>query len=220
MSKIFFCGDTHGQFQHIVEAVKLHHPKAIVMLGDIQANKPLQQELDGILDLTDVWYIHGNHDTDSDQNYDNLFNSELKDRNLHGRVVEIAGYKIAGLGGVFRGQVWMPPNQPKVMSQVEYSIRQGNGNLWRCGVSRKHRSTIFPEAFAALSNQYADILVTHEAPSCHPHGFKIIDTLARSMQVQLCFHGHHHDSIDYTQHYERMGFECHGVALRSIFVKD
>lgn len=27
---------------------------------------------------------------------------------LHGRVVEIAGHRIAGLGGTFESQVWLP----------------------------------------------------------------------------------------------------------------
>lgn len=59
--------------------------EAIVLLGDIQAHQPLHIELSPILNLTDVWFIHGNHDTDSDADYDNLWGSELADRNLHGR---------------------------------------------------------------------------------------------------------------------------------------
>jgi len=43
-----------------------------------------------------------------------------------------------------------------------------------------------------LSLQQADILVTHEAPSCHKHGFHEIDLLAQTMGVSHIFHGHHH----------------------------
>ena len=39
-----------------------------------------------------------------------------KSRNLHNRVVEIQGQRIAGLGGVFRGQIWMPPNKPMYLT--------------------------------------------------------------------------------------------------------
>ncbi len=52
----------------------------------------------------------GNHDTDIDADYDNLYDSRLAERNLHGRVVTTAGVRVAGLGGIFRGQVWMPPD--------------------------------------------------------------------------------------------------------------
>lgn len=51
----------------------------------------------------------GNHDTDNVENYQNLFEDGLfKSRNLHGRIVEIDGLRFAGLGGVFRGEVWFP----------------------------------------------------------------------------------------------------------------
>jgi hypothetical protein len=86
-------------------------PAAVVFLGDLQAQRPLEIELASILGMTEVWYIHGNHDTDSEADYDNLFGSALADRNLHGRVVEIDGLRIAGLGGIFRGQVWAPPGE-------------------------------------------------------------------------------------------------------------
>ena len=73
--RVFFCGDVHGNFKHIIEAVAEHAPAAIVLLGDIQAQRPLELELElaKILDETDVWFIHGNHDTDSEADYDNLF---------------------------------------------------------------------------------------------------------------------------------------------------
>lgn len=216
MSELFFCGDTHGEFQHVIDAVKLHRPAAIIFLGDVQAKRPLQVELQEIIGLIEVWFIHGNHDTDSDADYDHLFSSELADRNLHGRVVEIGGYRIAGLGGVFRGQVWMPPNDPKFDSQEDYARHGGKGNLWRGGLTRKHRSTIFPIDYASLAGQEADILVTHEAPSCHPHGLPVIDQLARSMDVGWSFHGHHHDNREYEVSWRALGFKAFGVGLRSI----
>jgi hypothetical protein len=43
----------------------------------------------------------------------------------------------------------------------------------------------------------ADILVLHEAPACHPHGFAVLDELAEAMGVARVFHGHHHDCLDY-----------------------
>ncbi|BBN89449.1 metallophosphoesterase family protein [Azospira sp. I09] len=216
MGSIFFCGDTHGRFDHVVEAVRKHQPSAIVFLGDLQSSHPLDQELQPILGLTDVWWIHGNHDTDSDSDYDNLFGSALADRNLHGRVVEIAGVRVAGLGGVFRGQVWMPPEQPKHNSPQSYANQCGRGNLWRGGLPRKHRSSIFPVNYSYLVSEQAEILVTHEAPSCHPHGFDAIDELARNLGVRAAFHGHHHESQDYSSHSTQQAFAAYGVGLCGI----
>ena len=95
MGRIFFAGDTHGNFGHVIQAVRQHRPAAVVFLGDLQPQRPLDQELQPILDLTEIWWIHGNHDTDSDADHDHLFGSALADQNLHGRVIEIAGVRIA-----------------------------------------------------------------------------------------------------------------------------
>lgn len=63
---ILFCGDPHGQFDHIIEAVQEHRPAAVILLGDVQAQRPLEVELASILDKTENWFIHGNHDTDTE----------------------------------------------------------------------------------------------------------------------------------------------------------
>lgn len=213
---ILFYGDPHGGFDPLIEAVGQHRPAAVVLLGDLQAQRPLEVELASILDRTEVWFIHGNHDTDSDADHDHLFGSALADRNLHGRVVEIAGCRIAGLGGVFRGQVWAPPAPWQIESARTYVAQAGRSNLWRGGLPRKHRSTIFPADYQALQSKRADVLVTHEAPSCHPHGFSAIDDLARSLKVRRVFHGHHHRDMNYQAHWPQLGFEAWGVGLRGV----
>ncbi|WP_034619546.1 metallophosphoesterase family protein [Chitinibacter tainanensis] len=213
---IFFCGDTHGRFEHVIRAVHTHRPDAIVLLGDIQAQRPLEDELAAILALTEVWFIHGNHDTDTFYDYAHLFDSPLAERNLHGRVVDIAGRRIAGLGGIFRGQIWMPPAAPNYPSQAHYLAHCGQSNHWRGGLPRKHRSTIFYADYQALAQERADILVTHEAPSCHPYGFQALDQLANKLGVSTAFHGHQHDCLDYRPHDARLGFRAYGVTLRGI----
>ena len=87
----------------------------------------------------------------------------------------------------------------------------GMQQQWRDGLPRQHRSSIFPEDYFHLVSQQADILVTHEAPSAHPHGFAAIDELARSMKVGKAFHGHHHDRLDYSDDRTRLGFAAFGV---------
>lgn len=218
--QIFFCGDVHGHFRHIIEAVQEHAPAAVVLLGDVQAQKPLERELAEIMDKTEVWFIHGNHDTDSIADYDNLFGSQLADKNLDGRVVEIAGVRIAGLGGIFRGQVWRPPEPWGALSSTDYTRTAGRANRWRDGLPLKHRSTIFRDTYDQLAKLNTDVLVTHEAPSVHPHGFKAIEELAESMCVATTFHGHHHDSIDYSEHWDRLGHRAFGVGFCGITALD
>jgi len=217
---ILFCGDPHGQFGHIIEAAQEHRPTAVILLGDVQAQRPLEIELASILSRTEIWFIHGNHDTDSDADHDHLFGSALAERNLHGRVVEVAGLRIAGLGGVFRGKVWTPPAPATFENPKQYLARCGKGNFWRGGLPLTHRSTIFPVDFERLQKQRADILVTHEAPSSHPHGFAAIDQLASSLGVSSSFHGHHHDRLDYSAERTRLGFDVFGVGLRGITDQD
>lgn len=224
---ILFLGDVHGCFEHVLDAVRQHRPDAIVFLGDLQAQSALHLELAPILDMTDVWWIPGNHDTDSQGDYRNLFESTLADRNLHGRVVEIAGFRVAGLGGVFRGEIWMPPMDANYQRYDDYVKDTAQHNAYRqtpaianaakiSGRLLKHRSSIFPEDYVELYGQAADILVTHEAPSCHPHGFAVIDELARSMRVKASFHGHHHDRINYQACWPSLGFQAHGVGFCGI----
>ena len=106
--KLMFFGDPHGDFEPVIAAVEGYRPEAIVLLSDLQPRQPLHVALQPILDRTGVWFIHGNHDTDADADYDHLWGSELADRNLHGRIVSIAGYRVAGLGGIFRSKIWDP----------------------------------------------------------------------------------------------------------------
>lgn len=160
--------------------------------------------------------IPGNHETDSAALYDNTFGSALADRNLHGRVINIAGCKVAGLGGVFPEQVWMAPDEPQYHSLEHYLAHCGKGNHWRGGLPLRQRSTIFPSDYARLKGQAADVLVTHEAPSCHPHGHRVIDDLARYLGVQQVFHGHHHDHLYSATSYVALGYRTAGTGLRGI----
>ncbi len=120
----------------------------------------------------------------------------------------IAGARIAGLGGVFRGKIWSPPVPPKVDSYADWmrstKPRHGETNLVHETQARTHHSTIFWDVYSRLWDQKADVLVTHEAPSVHPHGVAAIDDLAKAMGVQATFHGHHHDSLDYRAEWDRL----------------
>jgi predicted phosphodiesterase len=222
---ILFFGDTHSDLRHVLPTVLKEKPAAIILLGDIQSKLPLEQELARVMNETDVWWIPGNHDTDSQTNHDNLFNSALAHRNLHGRIVTIDDHKVAGLGGVFRETIWHP-DVNSARKHYSYShfemninrevacgrLQQGTANVYL----RTHKSTIFPDVYNTLFAEPADILVTHDAPACHHHGSLALEDLAQSMKVKKTFHGHHHDRQDYSKDFETLKFHPFGVGLRGV----
>lgn len=223
MNTIFFCGDVHGCFEHLIEAVENHKPAAIVLLGDLEAQRPLDEELAPILRATEIWWIPGNHDSDDEYRYRNVFGSKLIDRNLHGRVAQVAGITIAGLGGIFREEIWCPPAQPRFRNHQQFAQRlhAPHGALPGERIARRerlrtHRTSIFPDIYAALYGQHAEVLITHEAPSCHPAGYRELDELARSMGVKHLFHGHHHEGRNYHEFDEKLRFRAFNVGLRGI----
>ena len=168
-----------------------------------------------------------NHDTDHHTSWNHLQASSH--RNLDGRVVEIQGVRVAGLGGIFRQEVWYPDHNvtgkqnPTVRNYEEYiaqlQVRTPphlQASVKNTGKALKHRSTIFPDTFDRLADLKADILVLHEAPSCHRYGFPTLDVLAQNMGVTTVFHGHHHDSPDYSAWEKTMGFRTYGVGFREV----
>jgi predicted phosphodiesterase len=217
---ILFFGDTHGDLRHVLPTVLKEKPAAIILLGDIQSKLPLDQELARVMNETDVWWIPGNHDTDSQTDHDNLFNSKLAHKNLHGRIEVIDGHKVAGLGGVFREKIWFPDMDP-VYKHYSYSHFEMNinrelayGEIQQSEANTKlrtHKSTIFPDVYNALFAEHVDILVTHDAPDCHHYGSHAITDLAQSMEVKKTFHGHHHDRQDYSDKFAALGFQAYGV---------
>lgn len=91
---------------------------------------------------------------------------------------------------------------------------------WRCGrrPNPSLNGAIYPDDVERLSKLRGDILVTHEAPSCHPYGFVAIDQLARDMGVVRAFHGHQHDdrSAEYAKVRDTLGFDARAVAYCAI----
>lgn len=247
---IYFIGDLHGRFTEVRTRLLADRPQAVVLLGDIEPQRPLADELAPLLDAgIDVRWIHGNHDTDTKANWTQL--AGAMHLSIDGQVVDLAGVRVAGLGGVFRGEIWYPDRaaengeEPHFTSYAAYCQaqeqkrparlrqneafaaalrqfeRQPGANAAmvdeiRYGKELKHQSSIFWDVYERLWEKKADILVTHEAPSCHPNGFAAIDELAQAMGVRALFHGHHHDCLDYRAQRERLGFQAYGVGLRGI----
>jgi hypothetical protein len=142
----------------------------------------------------DVRWILGNHDTETESAYDHLTNHP---GDLGLQVATIGGLRIGGLPGVFKPRVWHPlEGPPSFRTRAAFQAALRPGEPWRGGLPLFHRDTIFPEDFDALAALRCDILVTHEAPSSHPHGFAAIDALAETCGARLIVHGHHHQSYE------------------------
>ena len=128
------------------------------------------------------------------------------------------GVRVAGIGGNFLGRVWNPPAEGKFQTKKE-AMRPGP-HQWRSGQlpNPSLHAAIYPADLQALSRRRADILVTHEAPSCHPFGYSALDELARALQVVRSFHGHHHDdrSEDYAKLRSSLRFDARAVTFCGI----
>jgi predicted phosphodiesterase len=215
---LWFLGDVHAEFRHIpralLEAKEL--PSHIIFLGDLDIeHKPFREFVTPFrqhFPSVQVAFIHGNHDADTYEHWECLHDCGDAIA-LHGKVTELNGIRVAGLGGNFLGRVWYPPEPPKFDS-VDAAKNRG-AFQFRGGQkpSPNYLAAIYPEVVDRLAKQHADILITHEAPSCHHHGFAALDVLARDLRVKRSFHGHQHD--DRTDEYRlgvvERGFDAVGV---------
>lgn len=200
-AQISFYGDPHGDYRPL-KSLAAARPNAVVFLGDMDLARPFDDEVQPLTAAgVDSWYIHGNHDTDREEWHDFLFESDLgKTRNLNTRVVDVHGVRIAGLAGVFRSKVWHPKDgkgEQKYQSRKDF-MRLHHRAAWRDGLPLGQRSTIYPEDVDQLANLRADVLVSHEAPSCHRYGFSEVELVAQMMGAKTIIHGHHHESYQAT----------------------
>lgn len=167
---IWFLGDVHGRFDRVIRLLKLHRPDAVVFLGDLECSLPLDMILRPILDLTEVCFIHGNHDSDRPAFWHNL---------------PATAWRIAAcMGGSLRSLVivspaWGERSNPwhgrpgtpdtGVQSYKNFferlALRPQHADI--VSTKKQHAlSANYPDDFFSLAMEKADILVCHEAPSC------------------------------------------------------
>lgn len=212
MMDICFAGDTHGDLSHLVEAPA---GSAVIHVGDLcPLGRPLEHVLPRELHDRFFW-IPGNHEYDSESDYASVFTAFGRERCFDLKVIDIAGYRIAGMGGIFSSNTWWPKSAiaSAVTTRKARLQETPPHNRFQGGLKLKQRKFIFREDFDLLSTVRADILVTHEAPSTHRHGFAAIDELGRRMGAHTIVHGHHHrDYVAVTAD----GVRVIGVGLRGL----
>lgn len=225
LSRLWFLGDVHGDFRHIGLALSRVRPEVtprwLVFLGDLEIFDRSLGEIIAPLRKAfpelKIAFIHGNHDVDEHENWERLM--DCGDAvSLHGQVLDLEGVRVAGMGGNFLGRVWYPPEAPKIRSRHEATYR--HPNLVKRGQLHAPvlHGAIYPNEVQALAALQADVLVTHEAPSCHHHGWEALDQLARDLGVVRSFHGHTHDDLtaQYALRREALGFDAVAVNFRCI----
>jgi predicted phosphodiesterase len=196
---ILFYGDPHGHWDGLFSAVKQHAPAAVVVAGDCDLDEPITGKLRDIIDAgIRLRWIHGNHDADRVEWWDRLMGDQPQ-WNLHATYAQLDGRIVAGLGGIYKSSVWYPrfkdqPSEPLIRTRKEAAKRTERAMRIAGGLPFHHLDSVFPEDHDRLKQIRADILVTHEAPSCHKYGFAGLDELARGLRVKLIVHGHHHTS--------------------------
>lgn len=175
-----------------------------------------------------ILHVRGNHDFEDADQYGAVIGSRvLRGGNLHGRVVEIEGVRIAGLEGVFGGP-WQPKDDHIVSATREHWIANNRayrgGSLWRhslekqwdipAGLQVGHRKYIFPEDAERLRAMEADVLVTHEAPlsSSWDKGFQVLNDIAVDMGAKAIIHGHIHEGYEAET---AEGIMVHSLQIRS-----
>jgi hypothetical protein len=227
LRQIWIVGDVHGQSKPLLRSLArspLPAPAWIVFVGDIDLDPEIgsfRQWLKPVHKLhpqVQVAFIPGNHDADHEDRWERLMNCG-RALPLHGRVLDMGGIRVAGLGGVFMARIWYPPAAPLISERPDFAPHPVRlGKLPNSPRPAQH-AAIYEAEWLALGAMRSDLLITHEAPSCHPHGFEAIDDLARALGVVRAFHGHHHDdqTAEYLLHRERMGFEA--VALGYCAIK-
>ena len=137
---IVFIGDIHQMWDRVERGLSRlpNPPKAAVILGDVQCDKPLDALATPLLRRgIEVHWIFGNHDNDGGpEMWHHLtspgHNPVTAAHALHGAVAVIDGIRIAGLGGTFRPRIWEPPALPRLhgRSELPDDVRQ-MGKGWR-----------------------------------------------------------------------------------------
>ncbi len=209
---LLFCGDPHGDFTALRRAVARARPAAVVLLGDLDLERPAAEEFaDVIAAGIAVLWVPGNHDAQATRWHHHLIAGGLGAGALHGRVLSVGGARLAGLGGIFMEAVWRPgaaPGRPPWRTAAEWLAAHPEHDT----LPGLLRGAIWPADYDRVAALAADILVCHDAPASHRKEYGALDALAAAVGARLIVHGHHHESYAATL---GNGVRAVGVANRA-----
>ena len=201
---LLFAGDPHGNFAPILRACLAMPPGTLILVGDCDCPAPLAEVMAPA--IAAGWRVCCDPRQPRYRHRSRLRPADRQRRDLGLRATDIGGLCVAGLPGVFKPRVWYPRaddpsgriDPPRFYTRSDFQRALRPDEAWRGGLPLWHRDTIFPEDFDRLRSERFDVLVSHEAPSTHPHGFANIDRLAEACGARLIVHGHHHQAYDAT----------------------
>lgn len=187
--KILFITDTHGMLNYEKESIdyitKLKDYDCCILLGD--ASTTDIKIIKNIIPTDKIYGVLGNHDGW------NLY-SDNKIENINGKVIEIKGVKIAGIGGSYKYK----NSDDYVMYSHEESIKIANKML------------------------NADILISHDRPYIKDQygkshdGLKGVTEYIYKNHVPLHIHGHIHEESEETLKNGTKSICLYGVKLLEI----
>jgi calcineurin-like phosphoesterase family protein len=213
----YFYGDPHGVWEPLLRG-GLEPDDTVIIVGDCDLDETFKRKLAPLLDLgVTVRWIIGNHDVDNEKFYDHLVLG-YPEGDLGGKVQRHSGVMVAGLGGIFKSKIWYPKvgsEKPNYLNRAAYLRSFPHQKRWRKNLPLTARCAIYSDEVADLAGRRADILVTHEAPTTHPHGFAALDRLAADMRVRWHVHGHHHRSYESVMPGGKV--RVHGLAKRELW---
>ena len=191
--QIFFgaLGDIHGAFD-VARQIVAKHPEIPFWLcvGDLATDDGRYEPVGA-----PVYWIHGNND-----NFDAIASGDLPRDLQHipnGTLVEIAGLRVAGLGGTFAPTWYDTP-----ASDLPHP-RKGSAKATELADKRRH--FVREEVEGCKSLRDADVLMTHEAASpFRPFpggrgpdaGKRQVNEVLAAMRPRLHLFGHHHRFSD------------------------
>jgi hypothetical protein len=209
-ARIGALGDIHGDFD-AMRGIMRRHPDVPfwICVGDVADDEGRYEEPPAPL-----YFIKGNN-----ENFDALAAGRLGDRlvfvpNAH--LIELAGLRIAGLGGTFAPTWYDTP--PAELPHPGARATKPRGSAARTASADKRRHFVREEVEACKALRAIDLFLSHEAPRPYfvrradgrgnDAGKTPINEVLAAMQPRLHLFGHHHRFTEQTrQHVRSVGLD-------------
>jgi hypothetical protein len=164
VSPIVIAGDPHGNFPPILRACAAEEPGTLILLGDCELRVPLHHMLGSL--FAAGWSIHwiiGNKDAETATVFDHLA-TDFPEGDIGGKVIEVGGLRIAGLGGVFKPRIWYP------------RVDEQAGRCRAARLQHPARVSRQPQAERALARRAAAVASRFDLPEDFAHPRSIAST--------------------------------------------